>query len=136
MDNSDGLEPETAEQWLDRVGVVLCPRHLHGPVGTVGAEREFKRAFELNPSHAEGHHQYSHLLLMLGRVNDSFVESKSIWNSIQFPNHRSLTSLITTSTRASTTMRYGNTKKNASCSPTHALSGISDSDSLLSEGNA
>ena len=76
MDNSDGLEPETAEQWLDRVGVVLCTRHLHGPVGTVGAEREFKRAFELNPSHAEGHHQYSHLLLMLGRVNDSFVESK------------------------------------------------------------
>lgn len=42
----------------------------------LGAEREFKRAFELNPSHAEGHHQYSHLLLMLGRVNDSFVESK------------------------------------------------------------
>ena len=41
-----------------------------------GAEREFKRAFELNPSHAEGHHQYSHLLLMLGRINDSFVESK------------------------------------------------------------
>ena len=76
MDNSDGLEPETAEQWLDRVGVVLCTRHLHGPVGTVGAEREFKRAFELNPSHAECHHQYSHLLLMLGRVNDSFVESK------------------------------------------------------------
>ena len=41
-----------------------------------GAEREFKRAFELNPSNAEGHHQYSHLLLMLGRTNDSFVESK------------------------------------------------------------
>jgi serine/threonine-protein kinase len=41
-----------------------------------GAEREFKRAIELSPSYAEGHHQYSHLLLLLGRVNESFIESK------------------------------------------------------------
>jgi serine/threonine-protein kinase len=41
-----------------------------------GAEREFKRAIELNPSHAEAHHQYSHLLLMLGRINESLIESK------------------------------------------------------------
>ena len=42
----------------------------------LGAEREFKRAIELYPSHAEAHHEYSHLLLMLGRIDESFVESK------------------------------------------------------------
>jgi serine/threonine protein kinase/tetratricopeptide (TPR) repeat protein len=41
-----------------------------------GAEREFKQALELNPSYAEGHHEYSHLLLLLGRINESFAESK------------------------------------------------------------
>ncbi len=41
-----------------------------------GAEREFKRALELNPSYAEGHHEYSHLLLLLGRIDQSFTESK------------------------------------------------------------
>jgi eukaryotic-like serine/threonine-protein kinase len=40
-----------------------------------GAEKEFKRALELNPGYAEGHHQYSHLLLLLGRTNESLVES-------------------------------------------------------------
>lgn len=40
-----------------------------------GAEREFKRALELNPGYAEGHHQYSHLLLLLGRTNESLIES-------------------------------------------------------------
>ena len=42
----------------------------------VGAERELKRALELKPSYAEGHHQYSHLLLLLGRNNESLIESK------------------------------------------------------------
>jgi tetratricopeptide (TPR) repeat protein len=41
-----------------------------------GAERELKRALELNPSYAEGHHQYSHLLLLLGRINESLTESR------------------------------------------------------------
>ena len=41
-----------------------------------GAERELKRAIELNPSYAEAHHQYSHLLLLLGRINESYLESK------------------------------------------------------------
>jgi tetratricopeptide (TPR) repeat protein len=42
----------------------------------VGAERELKRALELKPSYAEGHHQYSHLLLLLGRNDESLIESK------------------------------------------------------------
>ena len=41
-----------------------------------GAERELKRAVELSPSHGGGHHQYSHLLLLQGRFDESLVESK------------------------------------------------------------
>lgn len=43
-----------------------------------GAERELKQAIELNPNYAEGHHEYSHLLLLLGRIDESFVESKKL----------------------------------------------------------
>ena len=43
-----------------------------------GAEREFKRAIELSPSNPEGHHEYSHLLLLLGRIEESFDESKKL----------------------------------------------------------
>jgi eukaryotic-like serine/threonine-protein kinase len=43
-----------------------------------GAEREFKRAIELNPNYAEAHHIYSHYLLERGRVAESLAESK--WN--------------------------------------------------------
>ncbi len=42
------------------------------------AEREFKRAIELNPNYAEAHHAYSHYLLERGRVAESLAESK--WN--------------------------------------------------------
>ena len=41
-----------------------------------GAEREFKRAIELSPSYAEGHHMYSHFLLTMGRIDESLVESR------------------------------------------------------------
>jgi TolB-like protein/Tfp pilus assembly protein PilF len=41
-----------------------------------GAEREFKRAIELNPNYAEAHHIYSHYLLEKGRVAESLVESR------------------------------------------------------------
>ena len=40
------------------------------------AEREYRRAIELSPSLFEPHHQYSHLLMNLGRVNESFEQSK------------------------------------------------------------
>ena len=43
-----------------------------------GAEREFKRALDLSPSFAEGHHLYSHLLSLLGRTDDSIVEAKKL----------------------------------------------------------
>jgi serine/threonine protein kinase/Flp pilus assembly protein TadD len=41
-----------------------------------GAEREFKRALELNPSDADVRHYYAHYLMAMGRVAESFAESK------------------------------------------------------------
>jgi len=41
------------------------------------AEREFKRAIEVAPSLFEAHHNYSHLLMNLGRVGESFEQSRS-----------------------------------------------------------
>jgi eukaryotic-like serine/threonine-protein kinase len=41
-----------------------------------GAEREFQRAIELNPGDTLAHHLYSHLLLTLGRNQESMRESE------------------------------------------------------------
>jgi adenylate cyclase len=41
-----------------------------------GAEREFKRAIELNPNDLDAHHWYSHFLMPQGRVEESLTESK------------------------------------------------------------
>jgi eukaryotic-like serine/threonine-protein kinase len=41
-----------------------------------GAEREFKRALELNPGDTLAHHMYSHLLLTLGRKQESLTQSE------------------------------------------------------------
>lgn len=40
------------------------------------SEREFKAGLELNPNYATGHHWYSHYLMAMGRVEESFSESK------------------------------------------------------------
>jgi tetratricopeptide (TPR) repeat protein len=39
------------------------------------AEREFQRAIELNPNYATAHHLYSHLLMQLGRTDQSLYEA-------------------------------------------------------------
>jgi len=39
------------------------------------AEREFRRAIELNPNDTDAHHHYSHLLLALGRPDESRREA-------------------------------------------------------------
>ncbi len=39
------------------------------------AEKEFKRAIELNPNYAEAHHAYAHLLIALGRTPEALNES-------------------------------------------------------------
>ncbi len=41
-----------------------------------GTEKEFRRALELNPNHAEARHWYSHFLMAMGRINESLTESK------------------------------------------------------------
>ena len=40
------------------------------------AEREFKRAIELNPSYSPAHVLYSHYLVAMGRANDAIAEVK------------------------------------------------------------
>jgi adenylate cyclase len=42
-----------------------------------GAEKEFKRAIELNPGDPNTHHWYSHLLMAMGRAGESLAESES-----------------------------------------------------------
>jgi TolB-like protein/DNA-binding winged helix-turn-helix (wHTH) protein/Tfp pilus assembly protein PilF len=40
-----------------------------------GAEREFTRAIELNPSYTPAHHEFSHYLIAMGRADESLRES-------------------------------------------------------------
>ena len=40
------------------------------------AEREFKRAIELDPDFAHAHNWYSHFLMAMGRIDESFAESQ------------------------------------------------------------
>jgi TolB-like protein/DNA-binding winged helix-turn-helix (wHTH) protein/Flp pilus assembly protein TadD len=56
----------------------------HASMGTVlhnydwnwdAAEREFKRAIELNPNYATAHHLYAHLLIETGRTRESLIEA-------------------------------------------------------------
>jgi Tfp pilus assembly protein PilF len=42
----------------------------------VGAEPEFKKALELNPSDTEAHHMYAHLLSGLYRFDKAIVKMK------------------------------------------------------------
>ncbi len=48
---------------------------LHYEWDFPGAEREFKRALELNPNEADIRHDYSHYLMAMGRVEESAAES-------------------------------------------------------------
>jgi TolB-like protein/Tfp pilus assembly protein PilF/class 3 adenylate cyclase len=40
------------------------------------AEKEFKRALELNPNNGDTHHWYSHYLMGQGRIEESLIQSK------------------------------------------------------------
>jgi serine/threonine-protein kinase len=50
--------------------------NLHYDWDFAAAEREFKRALELNPNNADMHHDYAHYLMAMGRVAESEAESK------------------------------------------------------------
>jgi TolB-like protein/DNA-binding winged helix-turn-helix (wHTH) protein/Flp pilus assembly protein TadD len=49
---------------------------LHYDWDFAGADREFKRALELNPNDADIRHDYAHYLMAMGRVLESETESK------------------------------------------------------------
>jgi len=42
----------------------------------VGAEKELKRAIELNPGYATAHQRYAYYLTVVGRFNEAFAEAK------------------------------------------------------------
>jgi TolB-like protein/Tfp pilus assembly protein PilF/class 3 adenylate cyclase len=48
------------------------------------AEREFKRALELNPNNADTHHWYSHFLMGQGRIEESLTQSRRAWELSPF----------------------------------------------------
>lgn len=54
----------------------LALAKLHYDWDFSGAEREFRRALELNPSDADTHHEYAHYLMAMGRLAESEAESK------------------------------------------------------------
>ena len=54
----------------------LALAKLHYDWDFAGAEREFKRALELNPSDADIRHDYAHYLMAMGRMAESAAESK------------------------------------------------------------
>jgi TolB-like protein/DNA-binding winged helix-turn-helix (wHTH) protein/Tfp pilus assembly protein PilF len=47
-----------------------------GDWDSAGAEKEFRRAIDLNPSDTLAHHMYSHFLLAMGRNEESLKESQ------------------------------------------------------------
>jgi TolB-like protein/Flp pilus assembly protein TadD len=54
----------------------LALARLHYDWDFAGAEQEFKRALELNPSDADIRHDYAHYLMAMGRLSESAAESK------------------------------------------------------------
>jgi len=66
------LDPQLAE-----AHAALAEVLLYDDWDFAGAERELRRALELNPNYAEAHHFYSHVLLLLGRYEESLRESRA-----------------------------------------------------------
>jgi serine/threonine-protein kinase len=54
----------------------LADAKFRGDWDWAGAEREFKRALELNPNYAEAHEYYSQYLVAMGRFAESIAEGK------------------------------------------------------------
>jgi len=54
----------------------LALAKMHYDWDFAGAEREFKRGIELNPSDADIHHDYAHYLMAMGRSAESVEETK------------------------------------------------------------
>jgi len=62
---------DTVSGGHDALGLVK----LHYEWDWDGAEKEFKRALELNPNDADTRHDYAHFLMAMGRLDESVAES-------------------------------------------------------------
>ncbi len=69
------LATEKDDQLPEGHGALALAK-LHYDWDFAGAEREFKRALELNPNNADIRHDYAHYLLAMGRMAESAAESK------------------------------------------------------------
>src|ERR1700693_2760450 len=65
------LDPDLAQAHTE-----LAAIHFFGDWDWSGAEKEFRRALELNPSDSEGHRYYSFFLAALGHGNEALAESR------------------------------------------------------------
>ncbi len=68
------LKALSLDDRLPEAHVSLGGNLLYYDYDFTGAEREYKRAIELNPNYAEAHLEYGDLLIFLGRGEESFAE--------------------------------------------------------------
>jgi serine/threonine-protein kinase len=64
------LDPNLAQAHAE-----LAAIHFYGDWDWAGAEKEFRRALELNPGDADSHRYYSFFLAAVGRANEALAES-------------------------------------------------------------
>ena len=76
-----------------------------------GAEKEFKRAIELNPRYAIAHQWYGGYFEAMGRHNEAIAERKEPRNWIRSPSSSTLSWGWLSTTPATTTRRSNNSKK-------------------------
>jgi tetratricopeptide (TPR) repeat protein len=65
------LDPDLAQAHTE-----LAAIHFYGDWDWDGADKEFRRALELNPGDADTHRYYSFYLSAMGRADDAVVESR------------------------------------------------------------
>ena len=68
------IDPDLAEAHTS-VGWVRQNVHFD----YTGAEREYRRAIELNPKYAPAHYRYSFLLMITGRLKEALVEARKAY---------------------------------------------------------
>ena len=71
-----GMLATEKDDQLPEGHAALALAKMHYDWDFAGAEREFKRALELNPSSADIRHEYAHYLMAMGRMAESAAESK------------------------------------------------------------
>ena len=67
------LDPDLAEAHVS-FGLTRAAYHFDYK----GAEKEFRRAIELNPKYAPAYHRYAELILYLGRFNEALAERRKL----------------------------------------------------------